>query len=587
MTKKQLQIHSENILPILKKWLYTEREIFARELISNACDALSKLKLLGVAESSSFRIDVSVDKENKTLTFSDTGIGMTAEEVEKYIAQLAFSGAEDFIAKYADKDADQQIIGHFGLGFYSSYMVAHTVEIDTLSFEEGAKAAHWKCDGSSEYTLDEGQRSERGTTITLHVSDEEFLDVAVLKDLLSKFCNYLPYPIFLGEEQINPNTPLWLKNASDCSEQEYLDFYHQLYPMEPDPIFWIHLNVDYPFHLQGILYFPKITRQIDMHKNAIKMFCNRVFVSDNCAEVIPDYLMILRGAIDSPDIPLNVSRSNLQVDRTVRQLKTHIAKKITDKLTTLSRNDREQFLKCWPDIELIVKLGALQDDKFYDKVKDILVWQNMKDEWTTLSEYRERSQTPDKVFYTTHDSHTLKLYENIEVLKAMSQLDAPLLSMLEHKMSPMKFQRIDGAIDDAVLDTARDKDLIDESGKSQSAHIADFFRKQLENIEVEAKSLANDELPAFVMIDESTRRLRDTMAIHSPDGPTDMFDKHTFVVNTNNPLINALTRTEDAELAKALTQHLYELSLLGQRELKGEALSGFIDRANSLLTKLV
>ena len=296
---------------------------------------------------------------------------------------------------------------------------------------------------------------------------------------------------------------------------------------------------------------------------------------------------MLRGAVDSPDIPLNVSRSNLQVDRTVRQLKTHIAKKVTDKLTTLARNDREAFLKCWPDIELIIKLGALQDDKFYDKIKDVLVWQNTKDEWTTLAEYQERSQTPEKIFYTTHDAHTLKLYENIEVLKAASQLDAPLLSMLEHKMSPVKFQRVDGAIDDAVLDTTRDKDLIDESGKSQSAHIADFFRKQLDNTEVEAKSLKNDDLPAFVMIDESTRRLRDTMAIHSPDGPTDMFDKHTFVVNTNSPLIDALTKTEDADLAKALTRHLYELSLLGQRELKGEALSGFIDRANHLLTKLV
>ncbi len=581
MTTKQLKIHSENILPILKKWLYSERDIFARELISNACDALSKLRVLGTSDESSFRIDVKVDKEKKTLVFSDTGIGMTAEEVEKYIAQLAFSGAEEFIEKYADKGAKDQIIGHFGLGFYSAYMVAKTVEIDTLSHGEGSVAAHWVCDGSSEYTIDTGKREERGTEITLHVEDDEYLDVAYMKGILSRFCSYLPYPIFLNDEQINPNEPLWLKNPSDCTDKEYIDFYHQLYPMEPDPIFWIHLSVDYPFHLQGILYFPKITRQLDTRKNAIKLFCNRVFVSDNCEDVIPDYLMVLRGAVDSPDIPLNVSRSSLQVDRTVRQVGSHISKKVADKLLSLYRNDRDQFLKAWPDIEVVIKLGALQDEKFYDRIKDFLVFENTKGEWTTIPEYLERN--PDKVFYTTHDTHTLKLYENVEVLKCGSHIDAPLIGMLEHKCSPAKFQRIDGMIDDAVLDKSREKDLIDESGKTQSAHIAEFFKKQFDGVDVEAKSLSDDQLPAFVMIDEQMRRLRDTMAMHEQDMG---FDKHTLVVNTNSPLVQAVMQAEP-ETAKELSAHIYELALLGQRELKADKLSAFIERANKVLEKLV
>ncbi len=590
MSKKKLKIHSENILPILKKWLYSERDIFVRELISNACDAISKLKLLDIDTSDS-RIDVTIDKEKKTLTFNDTGLGMTSKEVEKYIAQLAFSGAEDFIEKYSDKGAKDQIIGHFGLGFYSSYMVAHTVEIDTLSHQEGAKAAHWHCDGSSDYTLDEGKRETRGTTITLHLEDEEYLDSAKIKEILLRFCSYLPCPIYLGDDRINPNEPLWLKNPSDCTDEEYIEFYRQLYPMEQDPIFWIHLSVDYPFHLQGILYFPKITRRMDIDKSAIQLFCNRVFVSDNCKDIIPDYLMVLRGAIDSPDIPLNVSRSTLQVDRTVRQLMTHISKKVADKLSALYKNDRDAYLKRWPDIELIIKLGALQDDKFYERIADLLVFQNTSDEWTTVKDYLERceSKHKDKIFYTTQEqSHTLSMYtsKGIEVLKATSTIDTPIISMLEHKCAPAKFTRIDGAIDDAILDEKREKSLIDESGKSTGAHIADFFRKALGDVEVEAKSLSEDSLPAFVVFDEQTRRMRDTMAMHGQDMAA-QFDKRTFVVNTNSPLIDALTKTKDETLAKELTQHLYELSLLGQRELKADQIQGLIERANSLLTKLV
>jgi molecular chaperone HtpG len=342
MTEGTLKINTEKLLPIIKKWLYSDKEIFLRELVSNACDALSKLKILreqGEIEFSDdeLKIDIRLDAEAKTLTISDTGIGMTAEEVEKYIAQLAFSGAEDFLSKYEGSEEKNQVIGHFGLGFYSAYMVSSKVEIDTLSYQERAEPAHWVCDGTSSYTLDKGTRAERGTTITLHIEDEDFLEEARIASLLSRYCAFLPYPIHLEGEHINHKDPLWLKSPADCTEEEYLEFYRQLHPMEPEPIFWVHLNVDYPFHLKGILYFPHIHNRFDFQKKPVKLFCNRVFVSDNCSDLIPEYLSIMRGAIDSPDIPLNVSRSYLQMDKTVRSLSNHIAKKVADRLSTGQR----------------------------------------------------------------------------------------------------------------------------------------------------------------------------------------------------------------------------------------------------------
>ncbi len=370
MTGKTLKIHTENILPIIKQWLYSDKEIFIRELISNACDALHKCKVLREHKETDIpdeelRISLSIDKKEKTLVFADTGIGMTSDEVEKYIAQIAFSGAEDFLGKYKSNAEKDQIIGHFGLGFYSAYMVAHKVTIDTLSYLPGAESAFWSCDGSSEYFLEKGQRSTRGTEITLHVDkdNEEFLDEERLKSIIQRYCAFLPFPIYLNGTRINDKEPLWLKNASECTDADYLQFYRALYPNESDPMFWIHLSVDYPFHLKGILYFPKITRRFDWSHNSIKLFCNRVFVADNCKDLIPDYLMILRGAIDSPDIPLNVSRSSLQMDKTVRQLSQHISKKVSDRLSSLYTSERDTFIKTWPDIEMIIKLGILQDEK--------------------------------------------------------------------------------------------------------------------------------------------------------------------------------------------------------------------------------
>ncbi len=599
MTTGTLRIHTENILPIIKKWLYSDKDIFIRELVSNACDAIQKCRILRdhgecTTADEDFQIYIRIDKSMRTLTFSDNGIGMTAEEVEKYIAQIAFSGAEEFVGKYSTQNEKDQIIGHFGLGFYSSYMVAEKVEIDTLSYREGAAPARWICDGSTSYTIEKGSKETRGTQITLFIDKEndEFLEESRVRQILQQYCAFLPFPIHLNDSLINKKQPLWLKNASECTENEYLDFYRALYPLEPDPIFWIHLNVDYPFNLKGILYFPKISRRFDWGQNSIKLFCNRVFVSDSCKDLIPDYLMVLRGAIDSPDIPLNVSRSTLQMDRTVRQLSQHISKKVSDRLSTLYSSDRDQFLSFWPDIEMIIKLGVLQDDKFYERSKDFLIWKNLEGAWTTAADYAEKHKEAynGKIFYTTEDqkqSHILDLYKEkgIEILTAASIVDSPVISLLEDKMEGIKFQRIDGALDSSILDTSREKTSLDAD------NIAEFIRTKLgqDSVTVEAKSLQSDTVPALLIVDEDLRRMRETMALSQQQLPPGIAAKRTFVVNTNSKLVQSLfdMKEKEPELAEQIVQHLYELSLLSQRELEANALSQFIARSNQILEKMV
>lgn len=605
MAKGTLSIHTENILPIIKKWLYSDKDIFVRELVSNATDAIQKCKVLREhnecqALDTEFRIDITIDKQARTLTFTDTGIGMSADEVEKYIAQVAFSGAEEFLGKYSSQDEKDQIIGHFGLGFYSAYMVAEKVTIDTLSYRDGSQPVLWSCDGSSSYELDSGTRTSRGTAITLFVDkdNDEFLEEARIRAILQQYCSFLPIPITLNGSQINEKEPLWIKPASECTPQDYLDFYHTLYPLEPDPIFWVHLNVDYPFHLKGILYFPKITSRFEWNKSQVKLFCNRVFVSDNCKDLIPDYLMVLRGAIDSPDIPLNVSRSYLQMDRTVRQLSTHLAKKVSDRLNSLYTNEKETFLSAWPDIEMIVKLGVLQDEKFYERSKEFLVWKTLLGEWTTAHDYQERHKDTynGKIFYTSDDKNIspfLELYKEkgIEVLQATSPVDTPLMNFLEDKLSGARFQRIDGAIDETILDTSREKTLLDPEGKTEASRIADFIRSTLniEKTEVEAKSLAADNVPAILVVDEQMRRMRETFALTQQANASLFTPKLTFVVNTNSKLIQSLYGLKDKEpnLAKEIVQHLYELSLLSQKELAPSALSSFITRSSKVLESLV
>lgn len=603
MSKKTLKIHSENILPIIKKWLYSDRDIFLRELISNACDAIAKLKILRDQGKYDFsdtdlKIAINIDKKNKAITIEDTGIGMSAEEVEKYIAQLAFSGAEEFMSKYTSKEEDNQIIGHFGLGFYSSFMVSSVVDIDTLSYQEGEKAAFWSCDGSSEYTLSEGKKTERGTKITLHINEdsEEFLEESKLRAILEKYCSFLPVPIFLNDKKVNEAEPLWMKAPSECSDEDYLKLYRHLYPMEPDPLFWVHLNVDYPFHLKGILFFPKINKNFDFKQSHIQLYCNRVFVSDNCKDLLPDYLMILKGVIDSPDIPLNVSRSYLQMDSTVKSLGAHISKKVVSRLSSLFSSDFEKYTSCWQDVETILKLGILQDNKFYDRAKDLLIWKNSKGEYTTLKDYLERAKSSheNKIFYAfdeNHSSHFLDMYKEkeLEVLFAHSYLDTPLMSFIESKEPSFKFQRIDACADENILDASREKSVLSADGKSESSLIAEAFKKLLseEGLEIEAKSLSSNNVPAFVAFDETQRRMRDYLSISQKD-QVSFPQKKTLILNTNSPLIQAIENLQkkDQDLAKELTIQVRDLALLQQKELSPQNFADFIKRSSSILEKL-
>lgn len=608
MEKGSLEIHSENILPIIKKWLYSDRDIFVRELISNACDAIQKTKILRdqgecVVNDDDFRIDVTIDPEKHTLTFADNGVGMSAEEVKKYIAQIAFSGAEDFVSKYTSNVEGDQMIGHFGLGFYSAYMVADQVEVNTLSYREGAEPVLWRCDGSSDYEIETGTRSQRGTEIILHIGKEhqECLETSYIKKILSHYCSFLPYPIYLGGQRINEQTPLWIKSPSECSEKEYLDFYRYLYPSEPDPLFWIHLNVDYPFHLKGILYFPKINQQQDPKKSSVSLYCNRVFVADHCKEVIPEYLTMLRGVIDSPDIPLNVSRSYLQMDKTVRQLANHISKKVTDSLSTLYKTDRDRFVKAWQDVSIVVKLGALEDEKFYERAKEFLIWENVDGKWTTIQDYLERNgeKTKNKVFYTIdarHGGHFLQMYKEkgVETLCMGAAIDGYLIHFLEGKIPSVSFQRIDAEIHEDLIDKTREKTILDLEGKTEASRLAEFVRSKMddETIEVEAKSLAEDGIPGFVLLDEQQRRMRDYMIRFQPEqeGGNALlsFGKKTFVVNTNNRLICAAHQLDQTkpELAKELVHELYDLALLSQREMLPADLNEFVGRSNRILEKL-
>jgi molecular chaperone HtpG len=607
MEKGSLQIHSENILPIIKKWLYSDRDVFVRELVSNACDAIQKTKILRDqnevdVKDQDFRIDVKIDKDARTLTFSDNGIGMDAEEVKKYIAQIAFSGAEEFLSKYQSNNEQDQMIGHLGLGFYSAYMVADLVEINTLSYKPGAEPVLWRCDGSSDYEMDRGTRQTRGTDVILFIGKEheECLDASYMEKILRHYCSFLPYPVYLNEKKINEHTPLWIKPPSECTQEDYLQFYRYLYPVEQEPLFWVHLNVDYPFRLQGILYFPKIQRDFDPNKSSVSLYCNRVFVSDNCKDIIPNYLMVLKGVIDSPDIPLNVSRSYLQMDRTVRQLASHISKKVTDSLSTLYKTDLDRFLKVWPDVSLVVKLGILEDEKFYEKAKDFLIWKDTDQNWTTVQEYleRNRDKTQDKVFYTIdekHGGHVLQVYreKGIEILCANSPLDPYLMQFLENKLSPVTFQRIDAEIHDNLVDKSREKTVLDAEGKTEAVKLADFVRAKLNNdhIEVEAKSLSTDSLPGFILMDEKQRRMRDYLLRLSPEErgqQMSFFGKRTFVVNTNNALIDAIRKLDhrNPDLAKELVQEVYELALLSQREIDPHDLNEFVTRTNRILEAL-
>lgn len=590
-----LNIHSENILPIIKKWLYSEKEIFIRELVSNAQDAIQKKIILEgrgevATRPSEHRVDVEIDAGNKKLIFKDTGIGLTAEEAEKYLAQIAFSGAEEFIKTYQLNDT---FIGHFGLGFFSAFMVSDTVEVVSLAAKEGSKAICFTSDGSASYTIADAERTTPGTDVILSINkeNEEFLDAVKVRACLEKFCSFLPYPLYFQGQKINKEEPLWQKRPQECTEEQYKHFYRTLYPFENDPLFWIHLNVDYPFHVQGILYFPKVSPSFDWKKEHIRLFCNRVFVSDDCKDILPEHLTLMRGIIDSPDIPLNVSRSHLQVDRTVRQLSSHISKKVFDALRSLLRSDRARYEAAWDAISPVLKLGILQDDKNLEQAKQLLLFPTADGKKMLLEELTSSEKKLLVYCDMGHEKgHLAKAFQEKgePVLLITSPLDLPLIAKLESQQIAT-FKRLDAAADEALSDPTREKSLIDESGKTEGSHIAAFFKQAIPSpdVDVVAKSLSANQLPAILSLSEEERRMRDYMTkvlaqeVH-------IKPKATLVLNTNNALVTAIYRARDKDpaLAKEMAQGLFELTQLASHELKAEEMGHFIERWNSLTLAL-
>ena len=590
-----LNIHSENILPIIKKWLYSEKEIFLRELVSNAQDAIQKKIILeGRGEvpkaSSEHRVDVEIDANNKKLIFKDTGIGLTADEAEKYLAQIAFSGAEEFIKTYQLNDT---FIGHFGLGFFSAFMVADKVEVVSLSSIQGAQAIRFTSDGSSSYTITDAERSTHGTDVILSINkeNEEFLDPAKVRACLEKFCAFLPYPLYFQDQKININEPLWQKRPQECTDEEYKHFYRTLYPFESDPLFWIHLNVDYPFHVQGILYFPKISPSFDWKKEHIRLFCNRVFVSDDCKDILPEHLTIMRGIIDSADIPLNVSRSHLQVDKTVRQLSSHISKKVFDALRSLLRSDRPRYEAAWEAIAPVLKLSILQEEKNLEQAKQLLLFPTVDGKKMLLEELTCGEKKT--LFYCDmgHEKgHLAQAFQEKgePILLITSPLDLPLMARLEEKQVA-SFKRLDAVAHETLFDPNREKTILDESGKTEGSHIASFFKQALlsPEIEVIAKSLSSNTLPAILSLSEEERRLRDYMTKVLAQ-EAHIKPKVTLVLNTNSPLIEAIykAREKEPQLAQEMAQGLYEMTKLASHELKAEEFGQLIDRYNKITLAL-
>ncbi|MFW2487220.1 molecular chaperone HtpG [Clostridium chromiireducens] len=635
-----ISIDTENIFPIIKKWLYSDKDIFIREVISNACDAISKFqRLVSLGEATingdeQYKVVVSINKEKKTLKFSDNGIGMTEEEVKKYINQVAFSGATDFMEKYKDKmDEGKDIIGHFGLGFYSTFMVATKVEINTLSFREGAEAVKWECSGGTEYEIGSSdERTTRGTTVTLYIDDEstEFLEEYKVREIIKKYCSFLPTKIYLEDENkpkeepkyetkknedgteyqelvepeaekpLNDTHPLWVKAPKDCTDEEYKDFYRKVFMDFNEPLFWIHLNVDYPFNLKGILYFPKLTHEFEATEGQVKLYNNQVFVADNIKEVIPEFLLLLKGTIDCPDLPLNVSRSFLQNDKEVSKISNHIVKKVADKLVDLFKNNREEFNKFWPDIQIFIKYGCLRDPKFYDKIKEIVIFKNLKGEFVTLKDYLEanKEKHENKVFYANDEkqqSQYIKMFKDYDLDAVIldCSLDDHFISFLEMHESGVKFNRIDSDISD-TLGSKNDEN--DETVKALNKEIEDLFKDSLgdkiKNLSI--KGLKNEETPALILVSEESRRMAQMSKMYAKSGMSfpGMFDEEkTLVVNNKNAIIKKLlevykdeTKKEDV---KFICEHILDLAKIANKELDAAEMDEFIKRNNMLLTKVV
>ena len=625
MAKGNISVDSENLFPIIKKWLYSDKDIFLRELVSNGCDAVTKLKKLAsigeaqIDENEKFKVTVSIFKDAKKLVISDNGIGMTAEEIDKYINQIAFSGASDFLSKYKEEDdKGSQIIGHFGLGFYSAFMVADSVEIDSLSYQDGAKAAKWTCDGSMEFDLADGDRTERGTTITLNIAEDskEFLEESTIRQILHKYCAFLPIEIYVevpedkhedhcdcGHDHdheheddtpsepkpINNTTPLWMKKPSECTDEEYKEFYRNVFMDFNEPLFWIHLNVDYPFNLKGILYFPKINHEFAGQEGQIKLYNNQVFVADNVKEVIPEFLMLLKGVIDCPDLPLNVSRSFLQNDGYVKKISSHITKKVADKLTSIYNNERENYEKYWDYINIFIKYGCLRDEKFYEKVKDVIIYKDIDGKYLTLDEYLDGKEEKD-VYYVSDpqtQSQYINMFKNqgLNAVVLPSMMDTHFISLVEMKQTGVKFKRIDSAINDISDNTEKD-----DSTKEQEEKLIEKFKNEIKDdtLKIEVQSLKDDSIPAVILLGEQSRRMQEMYKAYGQQmaGMADMFhDEFTLVLNSNNSLIKKIDTLNDED-ANLVIDHVYDLAKISHSPLPAEQMTKFIERSNKLLEKL-
>ena len=674
-----LSINSENIFPIIKKWLYSDHDIFARELVSNGCDAITKLKTLEMMGEYTFpekykaKIEVIVNPEEKTLKFIDTGLGMTAEEVEEYITQIAFSGATDFLEKYKDKTNDDEMIGHFGLGFYSAFMVADEVHIDTLSYKEGASPVHWECDGGTEYTIDDGSRTAAGTEITLFLNEEslEFANEYRMREVLQKYCSFMPVEIFLSnanaeqqyetideselteedvvvehiheeaktEEQENEDGekevveispakdkvkihkrpvsisdihPLWTKHPNECSDKEYREFYRKVFLDYKEPLFWIHLNMDYPFNLKGILYFPKINTEYDSIEGTIKLYNNQVFIADNIKEVIPEFLMLLKGVIDCPDLPLNVSRSALQNDGFVKKISEYISKKVADKLSGMCKTDRENYEKYWDDISPFIKFGCIKDSKFSDKMMDYILYKNLEDKYLTFTDFVaenkkeepeaevvEESKTGDegeeekpktKLYYVTDEvqqSQYINMFkeQGMDAVLLKHNIDSAFISHVEQKHEDVKFLRIDADVTESMREEISEEEL-----KEEKDTLTEVFRKALgrENLEVKVEKLKNENISSMMTLSEENRRMQDMMKMYGMGGmdPSMFGGQETLVLNANNKLVQYIFENKDSEHVPMICGQLYDLAMLSHKQLAPEQMTKFIARSNEILALL-
>ena len=625
--KGTISIHTENIFPIIKKFLYSDHEIFLRELVSNAVDATQKIKRLATlgqytGELGDITVEVAFDEKKKTITISDKGLGMTAEEIKKYINQIAFSGATEFVEKFKDAKDANEIIGKFGLGFYSAFMVAKNVEIHTLSYQDGAEPAIWTCDGSTEFEIKKGKKKERGTDIILHVNEdsEEFLDKWKLQGILDKYCKFLPVPIKFGTKSesvedgvddkgdkkwksievdniINTTSPIWTKSPSDLKDEDYLAFYKSLYPMGEDPLFWIHLNVDYPFNLTGVLYFPKVKNEFELQRNKIKLFSRQVFITDEVKDIVPEFLMLLHGVIDSPDIPLNVSRSFLQADGNVKKINNYITKKVADKLSELFKKGRKAYEEKWNDIGLFVKYGMISEEKFYEKGKEFTLLKNTKNEYFTLDEYREKV----KAVQTDKNDQTIFLYstdlnkqdsfidsankKDYDVLVLDSPIDSHFIQHIETKIEKTQLKRVDADVVEKLIQ--KDSTYANLLTEDQSKSVKELFEKAInnKNYSVEIEGLSPEEMPVTITMEEWMRRMKD-MA-QTGGGPMSFYgslpDSYKVAINGNHPVVDKILKSEGEEAQLKLAKQAFDLAMLSQGLLTGKDLTAFVKRSVEMI----